>query len=115
MTGDEETGTPRRAVEEGAYDYFRKPIDLSELRIIINRALERRRIERENAHLRREIESRYSFSRIIGSSEPMMEIFESIRRVADSSATVILRGESGTGKELVAKAIHYNSGRGGPF
>src|SRR5712691_4297862 len=80
MTGDEETGTPLRAVEEGAYDYFGKPIDLSELRIIINRALERQRIERENARLRREIEDRYSFSQIIGSSEPMIEVFEAIRR-----------------------------------
>ncbi|HEV8589472.1 MAG TPA: sigma-54 dependent transcriptional regulator [Pyrinomonadaceae bacterium] len=116
MTGDEETGTPLRAVEEGAYDYFRKPIDLPELRIIINRALERQRIERENVRLRKEIESRYSFSTILGTSEPMIEVFEAIRRVADSSATVILRGESGTGKELVAKAIHYNSGRRqGPF
>lgn len=116
MTGDDKTETPLRAVEEGAYDYFRKPIDLRELRIIINRALERQRIERENARLRREIQSRYSFSQIIGNSEPMGEVFEAIRRVADSSATVILRGESGTGKELVARAIHYNSGRrAGPF
>jgi two-component system response regulator PilR (NtrC family) len=116
MTGDEQTETPLRAIEEGAYDYFRKPIDLRELRMIINRALERQRIERENKRLRREIESRYSFSQIIGYSEQMMEVFEAIRRVADSSATVILRGESGTGKELVARAIHFNSvRRGGPF
>lgn len=116
MTGDDMMETPLRAVEEGAYDYFRKPIDLRELRIIINRALERQRIERENARLRREIEDRYSFSQIIGISEPMEEVFEAIRRVADSNATVILRGESGTGKELVAKAIHYNSSRrAGPF
>ncbi len=115
MTGDTETDTPLRAVEEGAYDYFRKPIDLRELRIIINRALERQRIERENARLKREIEERYSFSQIISNSEQMVEVFEAIRRVADSNATVILRGESGTGKELVAKAIHYNSLRRGPF
>ena len=116
MTGDDQTETPLRAVEEGAYDYFRKPIDLRELRIIINRALERQRIERENARLRREVEARYSFSQIIGSSEQMEEVFEAIRRVADSNATVILRGESGTGKELVARAIHYNSSRSaGPF
>lgn len=116
MTGDEKTETPLRAIEEGAYDYFRKPIDLRELRIIINRALERQRIERENNRLRSEIESRYSFSQIIGYSEQMVEVFEAIRRVADSSATVILRGESGTGKELVARAIHFNSARrAGPF
>jgi len=116
MTGDDKTETPLRAVEEGAYDYFHKPIDLRELRIIINRALERQRIERENARLRREIESRYSFSQLIGGSDPMQDVFVAIRRVADSNVTVILRGESGTGKELVAKAIHYNSPRRvGPF
>lgn len=116
MTGDENTDTPLQAVEAGAYDYFRKPIDMRELRIIINRALERQRIERENMRLRREIEGRYSFSRLIGYSELMMEVFAAIRKVADSNATVILRGESGTGKELVARAIHYNSARrDGPF
>lgn len=116
MTGDENSDTPLQAVEAGAYDYFRKPIDMRELRIIINRALERQRIERENIRLRREIEGRYSFSRLIGCSEPMMEVFAAIRKVADSNATVSLRGESGTGKELVAQAIHHNSSRrDGPF
>jgi putative PEP-CTERM system response regulator len=116
MTGDENTEAPLQAVEAGAYDYFRKPIDMRELRIIINRALERQRIERENIRLRREIEGRYSFSRLIAYSESMMEVFAAIRKVADSNATVALRGESGTGKELVARAIHYNSPRrDGPF
>lgn len=116
MTGDENAEAPLQAVEAGAYDYFRKPIDMRELRIIINRALERQRIERENIRLRREIEGRYSFSRLIGCSEPMMEVFAAIRKVADSNATVSLRGESGTGKELVARAIHHNSSRrDGPF
>jgi two-component system response regulator PilR (NtrC family) len=116
MTGDEQSDTPLHAIEAGAYDYFRKPIDLRELRVIINRALERQRIERENVRLRREIELRYSFSQIIGYSEQMMEVFAAIRRVADSQATIIVRGESGTGKELVARAIHYHSARrAGPF
>ena len=116
MTGDEKAETPLQVVEAGAYDYFHKPIDLRELRIIINRALERQRIERENARLRREIKERYSFSQIIGLSDGMREVFDAIRRVSDSTATVIVRGESGTGKELVAKAIHYNSSRNnGPF
>jgi len=116
MTGDEQSETPLHAVEAGAYDYFRKPIDLRELRVIINRALERQRIERENVRLRREIENRYSFSQIIGYSEQMVEVFAAIRRVAESQATVIVRGESGTGKELVARAIHYHSARrSGPF
>jgi DNA-binding NtrC family response regulator len=116
MTGDEDSEAPLLAVEAGAHDYFRKPIDMRELRIIINRALERRRIEQENIRLRREIESRYSFSHLIGYSEPMMEVFAAIRKVADSTATVSIRGESGTGKELVARAIHHNSQRReGPF
>ena len=116
MTGDENTDTPLHAIEAGAYDYFRKPIDLRELRIIINRALERQRIERENTRLRHEVRERYSFSQIIGYSEAMNDVFGAIRRVSDSTATVIVRGESGTGKELVAKAIHYNSSRNdGPF
>jgi len=116
MTGDENADTPLQAVEAGAHDYFRKPIDVRELRIIINRALERQRIERENIRLRREIEGRYSFSQLIGYSEVMTEVFAAIRKVADSDATVMLRGESGTGKELVARAIHYNSPRrDGPF
>src|SRR5215813_8714655 len=111
MTGDEDTDGPLQAVDAGAYDYFRKPIDIRELRIIINRALERRRIEGENARLRREIQRQYSISEIIGYSEQMTDVFAAIRKVADSNATIILRGESGTGKELVARAIHYNSGR----
>src|SRR5262249_22595956 len=116
MTGDEKTDTPLHAIEAGAYDYFHKPIDLRELRVIVNRALERQRIERENARLRREVKERYSFSQIIGCSEGMHEVFDAIRRVSDSTATVIVRGESGTGKELVAKAIHYHSSRNnGPF
>ena len=116
MTGDEDSEAPLLAVEAGAHDYFRKPIDMRELRIIINRALERRRIEQENIRLRREIESRYSFSHLIGYSEPMMDVFAAIRKVADSTATVSIRGESGTGKELVARAIHHNSQRReGPF
>lgn len=116
MTGDDNADTPLQAVEAGAYDYFRKPIDVRELRIIVNRALERQRIERENIRLRREIEGRYSFSQLIGYSEVMTEVFAAIRKVADSDATVTLRGESGTGKELVARAIHYNSPRrDGPF
>lgn len=116
MTGDENKEAPLLAVEAGAYDYFRKPIDMRELRLIINRALERQRIERENRRLRREIQDRYSFAQLIGYSEPMMEVFAAIRKVADSNATASLRGESGTGKELVARAIHHNSGRAeGPF
>ena len=116
MTGDEHPETALQVIEAGAFDYFHKPIDLRELRIIIDRALERRRIEMENARLRCEIENRYSFSQIIGNSDSMRDVFAKVRRVATGAITVILRGESGTGKELVARAIHYNSARSaGPF
>ncbi len=100
-----------KAVEAGAHDYFKKPFDLAELKLIIHRALEMQDMRKDNVRLRMELQRKYSFENIIGNSPEMMGVFESIRRVADTSATVIIRGESGTGKELIARAIHYNSKR----
>ena len=111
MSADADRKATLRAVESGAYDFFRKPFDLDELRLIIRRALEKREIERENERLRKELQSKYSFDRLIGQSPGMLRVFEAVKRVADTSATVIIRGESGTGKELIARAIHYNSRR----
>ncbi len=116
MTGDESRESALRAIEEGAYDYFRKPVDLAELKLVIRRALEKQRIERENRCLRETIRQQARFQEIIGNSEAMKKVFDAIRRVADGDTTVILRGESGTGKELVARAIHNTSDRkDGPF
>ncbi|HET6675696.1 MAG TPA: sigma-54 dependent transcriptional regulator [Nitrospiraceae bacterium] len=99
------------AMKHGAYDYLTKPFQVDEVQLIIRNALERRRLSTENILLKREMASQSSFSRIIGQSEAMQKVFEMIKKVADSKSNVLIGGESGTGKELVARAIHYNSGR----
>ncbi len=99
------------AVKEGAFHYLTKPFKLKELRLIIERALEDKRLREENVRLRKEVEGRYRFGTLVGKSQRMREVFELIPLVAQSSSPVLISGESGTGKELVAKAIHYNSPR----
>jgi DNA-binding NtrC family response regulator len=99
------------AVKKGAYDYITKPFDNDELLIVIQRALEHSRLTEEVSRLRQEIRGAYTFGNIIGSSDPMHRIFEQVKRVCETNATVLVQGESGTGKELVARAIHYNSPR----
>jgi DNA-binding NtrC family response regulator len=111
MSGDGDRDTCLKAAEMGAYDFFTKPIDARELQIIVKRALERLRMDRDISRLQSEIERRYDFRALVGTSPPMDTLKAAIRRVSDSGATVILRGESGTGKELVARAIHFNSPR----
>jgi DNA-binding NtrC family response regulator len=116
MSGEAEMQAVLKAVDAGAYDFFRKPFDFMELKLIMRRALEKQSMERENARLREELQTKYSFENMIGVSAGMQRVFESIRRVAKSSTSVIIRGESGTGKELIARAIHYHSSRNkGPF
>jgi DNA-binding NtrC family response regulator len=111
MSGDPDRATCLKAAEAGAYDFFTKPIDTRELQIIVRRALERRRMDRDLVRLQQELEKRYDFSSLMGVSSQMEEVKAAIRRVADSNATILIRGESGTGKELVARAIHFNSSR----
>jgi two-component system, NtrC family, response regulator AtoC len=116
MSGEAEMKAVLKAVDSGAYDFFRKPFDFTELKLIMRRALEKQTMERENVRLREELEQKYSFENMIGASQAMQRVFDSIRRVAQSNTTVIIRGESGTGKELIARAIHYHSSRRkGPF
>lgn len=107
-------GTIEKAVETiklGAYDYITKPFDTAEFLHIVERTLEHHRLKADNVRLRAELESRYSFSNIIGSSKPMQEVFSTVRKVANTDATVLITGESGTGKELIARAIHHTSDR----
>ncbi|HEY3174795.1 MAG TPA: sigma-54 dependent transcriptional regulator [Candidatus Polarisedimenticolia bacterium] len=116
MSGDQDRKTVLRAAEAGVYDFFTKPLDIAELEIIIRRALERRHLEVEVRRLREELTRRYDFRNLKGNSQPMQAVKNAIRKVADSSATIMIRGDSGTGKELVARAIHFNSSRrGGRF
>jgi len=99
------------AVKKGIYDYIPKPFTPDEVRIPIRRALDKRRLERENLMLRSQIETRYSFQSIIGNSPEIRETFRVMRHAASSESNVLVTGESGTGKELVARAIHSNSVR----
>jgi len=100
-------------MDEGAYDYLNKPIDLNILRAKIRKALEKQKLVRSNVELKRQLDKRYGFEGIIGGSEPMQNVFDTLRQVSGSMATVLILGESGTGKELVARAIHANSPRRG--
>ena len=100
-----------RARNLGAYDYIGKPFNNDEIKLVIQNALEKRQLRKENILLKREIESKAGFEYFIGKSEPMQRIFSLIRQVADTKSTVLITGESGTGKELVARALHTHSAR----
>jgi DNA-binding NtrC family response regulator len=99
------------AMRQGAYDYLPKPVDPQELRLVVRRALEHQRLQQENLQLKKQLFKRFGFTNIIGTSEPIAQLFELVRKVADTDSTVLLLGESGTGKELIARALHYNSHR----
>jgi putative PEP-CTERM system response regulator len=111
ITADGDKKTSLEAVKHGACDYFTKPLDLEEVKVVLKRALYRQSLQQENERLQRELENRYTFTNIVGKSKKMQESFELIKKVARSNCSVLLQGESGTGKELVARAIHYNSPR----
>ena len=107
-------GTVEKAVEamqKGAYSYILKPFDNEQLILYVNKAIAMYRVVKENRQLRSAVENRYSFGNLIGKSKAMQDIFETIRKVAPATATVLIEGPSGTGKELVAKSIHFNSPR----
>ena len=105
-----------QAMKLGAYDYITKPFKVDEIKLIIQKALEKHHLTKENILLRREIASKAGFENFIGKSGAMQKVFALIRQVADTKSTVLISGESGTGKELVARAVHYSSSRkSGPF
>ncbi len=99
------------AMQEGAEDYVPKPFDNEELRVVVSRALERTRLQREHRMLLERVEREYSFENLIGSGPAMRQIFEMIQKVAETDLSVLVRGDSGTGKELVAQALHQRSSR----
>jgi len=99
------------AMRAGASDYLSKPLNLDELVILLERALERRALRIEARLLRQRLAKRDRVENIVGTSEPMVRLFETILQVAPSRASVLITGESGTGKELVASAIHQHSNR----
>lgn len=99
------------AIREGAYDYIEKPFCPEKVELLIRNLVEHHTLLEENITLRRKIEDRHSFEGIIAKSPKMIKIFELIKTVAPTSATVLLTGDSGTGKEIVARAIHRQSQR----
>ena len=116
VTAYASTETAVEAMKLGAYDYVTKPFKLDELKVTIANALERRRLQDENVALKRQLYLQRGFHNFVGRSAKMMEVFETIRKTADSGSTVMITGESGTGKELVAQALHWaSSRRDGPF
>ena len=111
MTAYGSVDTAVEAMKHGAYDFITKPLNIDRLEILIRRALRSREAEQENKELRQQVEQRFGLESLIGNSAPMHDVFDVIRQVAPSRATVLIQGESGTGKELVAHAIHNLSGR----
>jgi len=111
MTAYASVNTAIDALKSGAYDYLTKPLDIEELKILVAKALQFQKLEKENIYLKEQLKDRFDFSNIIGRSPAMKQLFETMALVAPTEATVLIVGESGTGKELIANAIHQNSAR----
>jgi two-component system response regulator PilR (NtrC family) len=109
MTAFASTETAISAMKEGAYDYITKPFKVDEIRVVVEKALEKKLLSSENRRLRSELERRSHDRSVIGNSPPMQRVFDLVGQVADNRANVLISGESGTGKEVIARAIH---GRG---
>jgi DNA-binding NtrC family response regulator len=99
------------AMKTGAADYIPKPFDNDEMRVLVCKVMENTVLRREHRRLLAQVQDSYSFDQILGKSPAMQRVFETVRRVADTDVTVLIRGDSGTGKELVANALHYHSPR----
>ncbi|MBI4413564.1 MAG: sigma-54-dependent Fis family transcriptional regulator [candidate division NC10 bacterium] len=116
LTGHPDVHSAIEAMKLGAYDYLTKPFKLAEVEVVLRRAAERKRLQKENTALRRMVAQREPFPLIIGRGQAMTAVLQTVERIAPSDANVLIEGESGTGKGLVAQAIHQRSPRGaGPF
>ena len=114
MTAYGTVKTAVKAMKLGAEDYLGKPIDVEELEVVLQKALERKGLMEEARSLRERLEHKYRLDNLVGESPEMLSVFKTIRQVAPSSASVLLLGESGTGKELFAQALHQHSPRAQP-
>ncbi len=113
ITAHSSVQTCRTALQEGAFDYIEKPLDVDELRTVVARAARDTAQQRVIKELRQRLDEKYGFENIVAHSPAMLEILETVQRVAPSDLPVLILGESGTGKELLAGAIHQNSRRAG--
>ena len=113
LSSDDKKSSALKIIDAGSYDYFIKPIDTDVLRHLLERAIEKLRIQRENRILREEISRKNALGDLIGAADSMRHVFDSIKRMARATTNVIIRGESGVGKELVARALHDQGPRRG--
>jgi len=111
ITAHSTVQTCRTALQQGAFDYIEKPLDLAELRTVVARAARETAQRRTIRELRARLDEKYGFENIVGQSPQMLRVLDTVRRIADSDIPVLILGESGTGKELLAGAIHQNSSR----
>ncbi len=111
MTAYGSIATAVEGMKRGAFDFVTKPVNIDELGLKITRAIQGRSTEQENVQLRQQVDKRFGLESLVGESRAMHEIFDVVRQVAPSRATVLIAGESGTGKELIAHAIHNLSNR----
>ena len=111
ITGHGSVETAVTAMQKGAATYLLKPINISHLRTVVDKVVEKQNIVRSNIELHKQLEEKFGFAGIIGNSQQMHRIFNILKQIASTTATVLIVGESGTGKELIARAIHYNGPR----
>jgi two-component system response regulator HydG len=111
FTGHASVDSAVEAMRKGAMTYLEKPLNIEVLRTHVVKAAEKQRLVRESADLKRQIDKRFGLEGIVGQSQPMQRIFDTLAQISSTNATVLVQGESGTGKELVARALHNNSPR----
>ncbi|HJT35312.1 MAG TPA: sigma-54 dependent transcriptional regulator [Pirellulales bacterium] len=111
VTGHGTVPSAVTAMQQGAFNYLLKPLDLGQLRAVVERAADSAELRRTNAELHRRLDERFGFEGVVGTSPKMNDVISLLKRIAPTNATVLIQGETGTGKELVAQAIHQNSPR----
>jgi len=111
ITGHADIKTAVEAIKQGASNYLTKPLDMAELRVIVEKSCERIRLTKTNRDLKRQLDEKFGFEGVLGNSIRMHDVVARLQNIAPTNATVLIQGETGTGKELIAKAIHNNSPR----
>lgn len=111
VTGHGTVPSAVQAMQQGAFNYLLKPLDIGQLRAVSEKAAASLRLRKTNAELNRRLDEKFGFEGVVGSSRAMNDVIDRLKRIAPTDASVLIQGETGTGKELVAQAIHQNSPR----